>query len=365
MPLIVGGGPAGAAAAIGLAQGGLRPVIVERTSSPSDMLCGGFLSWNSVHLLRQCGVDPFALGGHVVDRARLFTRRRMVELALPGPSAGLSRKSLDKALLDRAAWAGADIRRGVAVRAIEDGTVRYADGTSDTPTHLILATGKHDVRGATRPMDSKDPAIGLRWRFRADGSLTKALGGAIELHLFRQGYAGLVLQEEGFANLCLAVRQSAFIDAGRQPTAMLAALLAQTPALAERLTAVVLNEAQAIAHIPYGWRARSDDRHLYRVGDQVGVIPSLAGEGVGIALATGMAAAAAILAGVAPQAYQSHCTKLIASPIGIAVGLWSLAERPYLASTALPLLARLPGMAALAMQATRVSGDELLKVADS
>lgn len=361
MPLIVGGGPAGAAAAIRLAQAGLRPVVVERTATPSDMLCGGFLSWNTVRSLQKCGVDPFAYGGHVVRRARLFTAGGVTELRLPGPSVGLSRRTLDKALLDRAADVGADIRRGVIVRAIEEGTVRYADGTSDTPAHLILATGKHDVRGALRPVGSKDPAIGLRWRFPANAPLIESLRGAIELHLFHHGYAGLILQEDGFANLCLAVRRSAFVDAGKQPSALLAALLTQMPILAERLADLDTAKAQAVSNIPYGWRARDDENHLYRIGDQVGVIPSLAGEGVGIAIATGMAAADAILAGVTPQDYQLHCTRRIAPPIALASGLWFLAERPRLAEAALPLLARLPGAASLAMGSTRVSVERLSK----
>ncbi len=359
MLLIVGGGPAGAAAAIRLAQAGMRPVVVERTRTPSDMLCGGFLSWNSVRLLKQCGVDPLALGGHAVCQARLFTMHRMLELDLPGRSAGLSRKTLDKALLDRAAIAGADIRRGVTVRAIDGGTVRYADGESQTPAHLILATGKHDVRGTARPVASKDAAIGLRWRFRADGPLITALDGAIELHLFNHGYAGLILQEEGFANLCLAVRQSAFVDAGRRPSALLAAMLDDMPILAERLSGVDPGEAQAIANIPYGWRARNVAAPLYRVGDQIGVIPSLAGEGVGIALASGRAAAGAILSGTAPADYQHRCARQLSRPISAASALWSIAERPGLADAALPLLAKLPAATSFMMRATRVEADML------
>lgn len=354
MPLIVGGGPAGAAAAIKLARAGLRPVVIERSAAPSDMLCGGFLSWNCARLLRECGVDPLKLGGHSVHRARLFAGRRVTELPLPQTAVGLSRRSLDKALLDRAAAAGAEIRRGITVRGIEDGIVRYADGTSEKPAHLILATGKHDVRGATRPAPANDPAVGLRWRFPASERLAGALSDAIELHLFRQGYAGLVMQEDGAANLCLAVRQSAFVNSGKRPDAMLAALLAQTPGLAERLSGVAVGEAQAVANIPYGWRALGGSEGLYRVGDQVGVIPSLAGEGVGIALATGMAAADAILADVDSQTYQTTCSRQIARPIKLSGFMWSLAERPWLANLALILLSALPGVGLAAMNITRV-----------
>lgn len=353
MPLIVGGGPAGAAAAIRLAQAGMAPVIVERTAVAADVLCGGFLSWNSVELLHRCHVDPQRLGGHAIRRARIFAGKRIVELALPATAMGLSRRRLDAALLHRAEQAGVQIRRGIAVRAIEGGIVRYADGTSETPDCLILASGKQDVRGAARPAVSDDPAVGLRWRFRASERLVQMLDDAIELHLFRQGYAGLLMQEDGAANLCLAVRQSAFSGVGRRPDAMLAAIMADIPGLSERLACISIGKAQAIANIPYGWRARGGTDHLYRVGDQAAVIPSLVGEGVGIALATGIAAADAIIAGVAPQPYQAACSRQIALPIGFANLLWSLAERPVLAGPVLALLATLPSVGSLAMRMTR------------
>lgn len=357
MPLIVGGGPAGAAAAIGLACGGMAPVIVERSRQPADVICGGFLSWNSVAMLGRCGVDPVALGGHPVDRARLFSGRRMAELPLPVGSVGLSRRRLDEALLEQAVRAGARLRRGMIVRALDRGVVRYADGTCEIPDRLILATGKHDLRALARPVASKDPAMGLRWRFRIETEQARALGSAIELHLFDGGYAGLVMQEEGMANLCLAVRQSAFVRAGRRPEALLHALLGEAPTLAERLGGGGFDaeRAQAIAHIPYGWRAGGQADNLYRVGDQMGVIPSLAGEGVAIALATGMTAADAILRGRDPDVYQRACASRLARPIRTAELLWSLAERPWLASSALPILRTMPGLGLAMMRLTRVA----------
>ena len=355
MPLIIGGGPAGAAAAIRLAQGGLPAIIVERSPGPPDQLCGGFLSWTTLRRLQAVGVDAFAFGAAPVRRARLFSRGRIAEVRLPADAAGLSRKALDQALLDRAAQAGAEIRRGLAVRSIEGRTVHYADGSSETPKRVLLATGKHDVRGAIRPVPGHDPAMGLRWRFAASPRLRQALGDAIELHLFDRGYAGLVLQEEGCANLCLAVRHSAFLSAGRNPVAMLETLLRTVPSLAERLTDEQdMGQAQAVANIPYGWRAHGPAMDLYRVGDQIGVIPSLAGEGIGIALLSGMTAADAIMRNVGPDAYQRALSSRLARPIGLAGLLWRMAERPPFSSRALPLLAGLPSVTRTAMRLTRI-----------
>ncbi len=65
-PLIVGGGPAGTAAAIALALGGERPLLLERQREVGDALCGGFLSWRTLEALARLGVESDALGTAVV-----------------------------------------------------------------------------------------------------------------------------------------------------------------------------------------------------------------------------------------------------------------------------------------------------------
>lgn len=355
MPLIVGGGPAGAAAAIMLARGGMPPTILERGTGDHDALCGGFLSWNTLGQLSELGIETAALGGHRVDRLHLFAGRRSARFALPAPGIGVSRRTLDRLLLEQAVASGATLRRGVAVRRVEGRTLHLADEGEISAAHIVLATGKHDLRGAVRFVASADSAMGLRWRFPTDPALAERIRGAIELHLFDHGYAGLVMQEDGHANLCLAIRRGAFVAAGQRPAAVLAELIARQPALADRLSGIDPGEAQAIANVPYGWCATAADAHgLFRVGDQAGVIPSLAGEGVGIALASGMAAVRAILGGQEARAFQAELAGSLKRPIGAASLLWRAAERPWIANAALPILQRLPGAVGHAMRITRV-----------
>ena len=54
--LIVGGGPAGSAAAIVLARGGVRAELIERTTAPHDTVCGGFLGWDALGALTAAGL---------------------------------------------------------------------------------------------------------------------------------------------------------------------------------------------------------------------------------------------------------------------------------------------------------------------
>lgn len=353
--LIVGGGPAGAAAAIALTRASQRPLLIERDRQTRDALCGGFLSWPTIDRLQRLGIDPWQLGAPRIDRLRLFAGHRHAETALPAPAAALSRRALDSALLDHAARLGCAVERGVAARDHEDGRLKLGDGAEIAAERIILATGKHELRGLARPRAGNDAAIGLRWRLAASPALTRWLAGRIEVHLFRGGYAGLVLQEDGTANLCVALRHSRFVAAGQQPAPFLAEMAAECPALGERLAlATAIGPAQAIAQIPYGWRARSTDPGLYRVGDQAAVIPSFAGEGIGIALASGMAAAEAILRSEPAGPFQLALAGRTARPIRYGQGLAHIAAHPAGAALLVGAVGVSPVLARLAARLTRI-----------
>ena len=84
---------------------------------------------------------------------------------------------------------------------------------------MFLATGKHELRGAAR-RDRRAAGLGRAAR-RACARRRRwrgALAGTIELHLYDGGYAGLLLQEDGAANLCLSVSRARMKrPAGRRP----------------------------------------------------------------------------------------------------------------------------------------------------
>jgi flavin-dependent dehydrogenase len=354
--LILGGGPAGAAAAITLARAGADPLVIERTCETGDALCGGFLSWRTLATLEQLGIEADTLNPSRVARVRLFARGRVVEKRLPAAAIGVSRARLDAVLLDRAIAGGAAVERGVTVRAVEDGAVRTGDGATLHAATLFLASGKHDVRGLARPASARgdDPTLGLRTRRAPAPALARMIGDAIELHLFDRGYAGVVIQEDGSANICLAVRRSRLTEAG-DAARLLAHLADESPALGERLAAGGATPVEAIANVPYGWRARDGADGLYRLGDQAAVIPSLAGEGMGIALASGLSAGQAWLrdGGHNAAAWQAWFAARAARPLAVAGVLRAMAERPLPFAAFLPVAARL-GLIDAVAAATRI-----------
>lgn len=347
-PLIVGGGPAGAAAAIALAAGGARPLLIERHAEPHDTVCGAFLGWDALAALAALGIDPWALGAQPIDHVRIIAGRRVIERRLPQRAAGLSRVTLDRALLQRAAACGADVQRGVAVRRIEAQAAHLADGSVLEADSLFIATGKYALRGSPRVGVGPDPRLGLRTTIAARADLA----GWIELHLVEGGYAGLLCQEDGRANLCLSIAADRMQAAG-SPAKLIAALAHEAPLLGDRFR----DEGAwaAVAAVPYGWRARDTAPGQFRVGDQAAVIASVVGDGIAIALASGRAAAAAWAGGGAAAApgFQRGFRARAARPIAIAELARGAAERPGIAAPMLALL-RAPGAVGVVARLTRI-----------
>ncbi len=355
-PLVIGGGPAGAAAAIRLALAGSPALLVERNAAVGDALCGGFLSWRTLDRLRALGVDPDALGGHRVTRLALIDGARETVRALPYAAMGLSRHAMDTALLNRARALGTELRH--ATVRLEGAQAFDERGAPIPASAVFLASGKHETRGAARPRDAAgaDPFIGIRLRLSASPALTRALDERIEMHMFEGGYCGVVLQDGGSANFCMAVRKSRLARAGGKPAGLLAELRADHPLLADRLADMPDSASfDAIGNVPYGWRARETVPGLFRLGDQAGCIPSFAGEGIGIALASAEAAVEAWVksGGEAAPEYQRRFAAHIAGPLRTAGLVTRLSVHPSGAS-ALARLAAIPGATGLAGRLTRV-----------
>lgn len=357
-PLIIGCGPAGSAAAIMLARGGDKPLIIERNRETGDAICGGFLSWQSLIRLEELGIDAAALGGQRVTQLRIFCRGHVAACALPQPGIGVSRHRLDTLLLERAAWEGSAIERGVKASRVGDGSVTTADGAKLSSGAIFLACGKHSLADHPRtppPRAANDPVAGLRMRLSASPMLERLVGDAVELFLFDRGYLGLVRQEDGSGNFCLAVHKSRLAEAGGRPEALFAEWGAQCGPLGERLaTGGAAGPIDAIANIPYGWLARQGTAGLWRVGDQAACIPSLAGEGMGVALASGISAARAYHDGSDAPVWQRSFSAHVARPMRIARTAWAIAESPRWNGAATALLGAAPGLVRALARLTRV-----------
>jgi flavin-dependent dehydrogenase len=152
--LVVGGGPAGAATAIGLARRGHDVVLAERAPAWRWRACGVFTSPATMRALARVGVADSDLESLA---RRIPARRGETQAGTPfrltygddgsgrAAAVGLDRSRLDPHLLELARRAGVDVREGVTIRAVRDGTATLADCGSIAVRVVVGADGLRSI----------------------------------------------------------------------------------------------------------------------------------------------------------------------------------------------------------------------------
>ncbi len=307
--VVVGGGPAGAAAAITLARAGRSVTVIDRARFPRDKACGDGLTTGALRLFEDLGLDPAAVPSWqpVDDVVVRSPSGRETTFPLPqgrGTFAAVSRRfDLDAAALDLARTAGADVWEGCALTGVEQRADR-----------VVVST-------------ERQAAVHARYAVGADGMwspLRKALGVAVpgyrgEWHAFRQyfrgvgqrasrelfvwfepdllpGYAWSFPLPDGRANVGFGIQRG-----GRYSVRDMAGVW---PDLLSRPHVRAVLGADAEPESPHrAWPipARVDGMELSAaggralfVGDAAAATDPMTGEGIGQALRTGILAAEAI-----------------------------------------------------------------------
>jgi flavin-dependent dehydrogenase len=359
--LVLGGGVAGCAAAIALAKKGRSVTLIEREPTPRHKVCGEFLSGEALEDLHALGIDVASLGAVPIESVRLAAARRATEAPLPFPAASLTRKALDTALIAAAVAAGVDVERGRSVQTLSRTATKVwqatlDDGTTREAPTAFLATGKHDLRGYTRP---KDPErwVAFKMYFRLGSAQAAELAHASELMLYPGGYGGIQPVEGGIANLCWVVQQRYLERVGYRWENFLAKMQRDCPHLAMRLAGAepLLAKPISVTHIPYGYIRPTTEDGLYCVGDQAAVIPSFTGDGISIALHTARCAVAACLAGEAAPLFQANLRSALRRQVRLAEFAADGLNNSF-ARAVLPFCLRVwPGVMRVTAKLTRVA----------
>jgi flavin-dependent dehydrogenase len=362
--LVIGGGLAGSTVAMRLAAAGREVLLIEKEREPHHKVCGEFLSAEAIHYLRQAGIEPLDHGAHTIQRVRFHSGARTVEARLPFSALSLSRRILDESLLVKAQEAGCTVRRGACVDRLEasDGgwSVRLRGGEAIQAATIFLATGKHDVNAWERSGATQADLVGFKMHWRLAPAQSEILRGTMELFLFRSGYGGLAMVEDGTANLCLVVRRKTLRLLGGWEE-LLQSMQNELPALHERLTSAApcWQKPLAISPIPYG-HLGGPANGIWRVGDQAAVIPSFTGDGMSIALHTGVLAAEMYLDGRSPGDYLLRVTDQLRTGMRFASGLSRAMVTPLARTIAPVLLSLIPGTMSRIALSTRIPNRALL-----
>lgn len=323
---MVGGGPAGAAAATQLARAGVAVMLLEREPTSQHKVCGEFLSGEALAYLQQLGADLQGLNAVPLTTVRIAGRTGYIERTLPFAAMSLTRRCLDEHLLALADRAGVDVRRGCTVDRLErcnsGWCATLANGQQLSGRDVFLATGKHDLRGHPRAAGRQPGLVAFKMYWHLSAAEHDALGNAVELVTYSGGYAGLQPVEGGCANLCCLVQGDTLRCLGKSWNALLSHMLQASPHLRQRLAGAqsLLDRPLTIASLPYGFVRQHSDGMWY-LGDQAAVIPSFTGDGMSLALHTGMQAAQHYLQGSSADTYQQTLAAQVARQVSVATVL--------------------------------------------
>jgi flavin-dependent dehydrogenase len=283
---VIGGGPAGCAAAITLARAGRSVLLLEAGRYPRQKVCGEFVSAEALPLLASLlggGRDVIA-AAPAIDRVRFLLDGRTAEAPVSPSARSISRAVLDPALWEAARRAGATARENTSALAVQRSGDEFCLRTSAgeyRARSVIDAAGRWSrLRPRQLPAGAK---IGLKAHFAAEAAA------AVELFFFDGGYCGVQAAARGEVNVC------ALVDPGRART--LAEVFELHPGLRAR-SRVWRLVGQELATAPVNLRRPEPAAGgILRAGDAAGFLEPLFGDGMSVALRSGVLAAECLLHG--------------------------------------------------------------------
>jgi geranylgeranyl reductase family protein len=306
--VVVGAGPAGAAAAITAVGHGLDVVCVDKAHFPRDKTCGDGLTANALRLLEHLGLslDEMLVTEPVFVRETVLVSPSGHRAHLPLPTNGahaavVGRRELDAALVAAARRRGVDVREASAVETLKpDGAgvqLTLHDGAVIDASHVVAADGHWStVRRALEPGAARDLGEWHAVRQYFDGVDDDRLWVMFERDLL-PGYAWVFPLPDGRANVGYGVLRTDG-RSGRELKDLWPDLLAR-PLLRDVLGPDARpSEPVRAWPIPahYAPERLVSGRVLF-VGDAAGVVDPMTGEGIAQAIETGMLAADAIATG--------------------------------------------------------------------
>lgn len=327
--LVIGAGPAGAVAALGLARRGLDVCVVDRARFPRDKTCGDAVSSKAMAIADEHGAGEEIRGrAHAVVRTAraVFPDGTVVARRYDDPGYIVPRFDLDDALRRALDRTGATVLEGVGVRTVveDGGGVIGAEGPG-------LSWRARAVLAADGPGSVGWPAVGRAYPRGRDLAVAATVycrgvafpdGADVSDHYFDRalpyGYGWIFPAVDGVSNVGVYQRADAYHAAGLSLRVLLDGFVERH---GDRLaTAQPIAKVRTWALPIGGGRRRCGVPGLLLLGDAAGYVDPLSGEGIWQAMFTGTRAAAIVgdalaeggqLDERAVQRYEGECARTL------------------------------------------------------
>lgn len=283
---VVGGGPAGLAAAIAARHAGLRALIADGAQPAIDKACGEGLMPESLQALQCLGIFIPDTEGFRLRGIRYTGGNHSVSADFPhGSGLGLRRTALHTLLVQHALSAGVEIRWATPVTGLEGDVVcaggkrfraRWIVGADGAQSRVRRWAGLHRTR-----RDSRRFSYRKHFRMQPWSDL-------VEVHWATdcQMYVTPVSPDK----ICLVLM-------ARDPRQRIADALPKFPALAERLSSNVQAGSERGAIAATRVLRRIANKNVALIGDASGTVDPITGEGLCLAFRQAVALANAFTTG--------------------------------------------------------------------
>ncbi len=287
---IVGGGPAGLAAAIAARLQGLRCMVADWASPPIDKACGEGLMPDSLDVLHSLGISLDAYETGNFRGIKFVGQEGSVAADFPhGRGRGIRRVLLHQALVDQAAASGVELLWRSRVSRVEtenDGVHLQVNGSPVSCRWIVGADGQNSKVRHWAGLDEAHTSmqrIGLRQHFRI-----QPWSEFVEIYWGENGQA--YVTPVGCEEVCVALisrEKFSSFDSG----------LAQFPELSEHLERAA-KSTSVRGSLTISRRLKTVARgNIALIGEASGSVDAVTGEGLAMAFRQALALAAAMESG--------------------------------------------------------------------
>ncbi|MFT4533408.1 MAG: flavin-dependent dehydrogenase [Saprospiraceae bacterium] len=298
--IIIGGGLAGLVNAIHLSKNGVDVRLIEKNQYPKHKVCGEYISKEVLPYLSYLEVDPFDYGAVDITRFELSTSRgKTIKTGLPLGGFGISRYTLDDVLYRKAIANGvrvySDFATDIKFIEEEDRFLIICKSGEEYQAEIVIgAFGKRsnlDMTLGRSFVKQKSPYLGVKSHYK--GEFPSDL---VALHNFEGGYCGVSKVENDHINICYLTDYSAFKKYKNTETFQ-EEVLCENPHLKEIFNNCesVFDQPLTISQVSFLPKPTVEN-HLLMSGDSAGMIHPLCGNGMGMAIHSGLILSQSILA---------------------------------------------------------------------